>query len=377
MNIGVPKEIKNHEYRVGLTPHAVRELVSHGHALVVENNAGLEIGFTNEQYKQAGADILETAGDVFAQAQMIVKVKEPQADECRMLREDQILFTYLHLAADLIQTDLLMKSGASCIAYETVTDADGRLPLLTPMSEVAGRMATQAGAHCLEKAQGGNGTLLGGVTGVAPAKVLVIGGGVVGDNAAFVAAGMGAEVTILDQSLARLRELDAKYKGRIKCLYSTLESIDDNVRNADLVVGAVLLPGGKAPKLLSASTIARMKPGSVVVDVAIDQGGCFETSRATTHDDPTYIIDGVVHYCVTNMPGAVSKTSTMALNQATLPYVLEIADKGCRQALLDNIHLAHGLNIYQGKITHEAVADAHGHEFVDPIQALKNNRASL
>lgn len=375
MYIGVPKEVKNHEYRVGLTPNAVKELVSHGHTLVVENNAGLEIGFTNEQYVQAGAGILETAGDVFAKARMIVKVKEPQPDECKMLREDQILFTYLHLAADLIQTDLLMKSGARCIAYETVTDAEGRLPLLIPMSEVAGRMATQAGAHCLEKAQGGNGTLLGGVTGVAPAKVLVIGGGVVGDNAATVACGMGAEVTILDQSIARLRELDIKYKRRIKCLYSTIESIDDNVRNADLVVGAVLLPGGKAPKLLSASTIAGMKPGSVVVDVAIDQGGCFETSRATTHDDPTYIVDGVVHYCVTNMPGAVAKTSTIALNNATLPYVLEIADKGFKQALSDNIHLAHGLNIYQGKITHQAVADAHGYEFVDPIQALTHHRA--
>ena len=375
MYIGVPKEVKNHEYRVGLTPNAVKELVSHGHKLVVENNAGLEIGFTNEQYVQAGAGILETAGDVFAKARMIVKVKEPQPDECKMLREDQILFTYLHLAADLIQTDLLMKSGARCIAYETVTDAEGRLPLLIPMSEVAGRMATQAGAHCLEKAQGGNGTLLGGVTGVAPAKVLVIGGGVVGDNAATVACGMGAEVTILDQSIARLRELDIKYKRRIKCLYSTIESIDDNVRNADLVVGAVLLPGGKAPKLLSASTIAGMKPGSVVVDVAIDQGGCFETSRATTHDDPTYIVDGVVHYCVTNMPGAVAKTSTIALNNATLPYVLEIADKGFKQALSDNIHLAHGLNIYQGKITHQAVADAHGYEFVDPIQALTHHRA--
>ncbi len=375
MYIGVPKEVKNHEYRVGLTPNAVKELVSHGHTLVVENNAGLEIGFTNEQYVQAGAGILETAGDVFAKARMIVKVKEPQPDECKMLREDQILFTYLHLAADLIQTDLLMKSGARCIAYETVTDAEGRLPLLIPMSEVAGRMATQAGAHSLEKAQGGNGTLLGGVTGVAPAKVLVIGGGVVGDNAATVACGMGAEVTILDQSIARLRELDIKYKRRIKCLYSTIESIDDNVRNADLVVGAVLLPGGKAPKLLSASTIAGMKPGSVVVDVAIDQGGCFETSRATTHDDPTYIVDGVVHYCVTNMPGAVAKTSTIALNNATLPYVLEIADKGFKQALSDNIHLAHGLNIYQGKITHQAVADAHGYEFVDPIQALTHHRA--
>jgi len=373
MYIGVPKEIKNHEYRVGLMPTAVKELISNGHRVCVEKNAGLAIGFDDEQYTQAGAKIVPTAEHVFAQAEMIVKVKEPQPNECKMLSAGQILFTYLHLAPDLTQTDLLIESGATCIAYETVTDCDGGLPLLAPMSEVAGRLSAQAGAHCLEKAQGGNGTLLGGVTGVSPAKVLVIGGGVVGDNAAYIAMGMGADVTILDKSITRLKELDDKYQGRVKCLYSTNELIETHALEADLVVGAVLLPGGKAPKLLNKAMIKSMKPGSVVADVAIDQGGCFETSHATTHADPTYVVDDVVHYCVANMPGAVARTSTMALNNATLPFTLQIANKGYKQALLDNIHLARGLNVHQGHITYKAVAEAHGYDFVETEQALKNS----
>jgi alanine dehydrogenase len=362
MLIGVPKEIKNHEYRVGLTPAAVQEFVNHGHNVVVETNAGTSIGFTDELYINAGASIASSAEDVFAQAEMIVKVKEPQANECKMLREGQTLYTYLHLAPDPQQTKLLVESGATCIAYETVTDNRGTLPLLAPMSEVAGRMSIQAGAHYLEKANGGSGTLLGGVPGVAPGKVLIIGGGVVGVNAAKMAMGLGADVTILDRSLNRLRELDDIFEGRLATVFSTSEAIDYYSSRADLVVGAVLIPGAAAPKLLTREHIKNMKPGSVLVDVAIDQGGCFETSKATTHQDPVYIIDDVVHYCVANMPGGVARTSTMALNNATLPFGLALANKGPKQAMLDDEHLLNGLNVHKGLVTYKAVVDALGDE---------------
>lgn len=370
MLVGVPKEIKNHEYRVGLTPASVKELIHHGHQVIIEHNAGDEIGFDNQQYIDAGAEIVADAATVFARADMIVKVKEPQPVECKMLRAGQVLFTYLHLAPDPEQTRLLVESGATCIAYETVTDDRGGLPLLAPMSEVAGRMSVQAGAHYLEKAQGGAGVLLGGVPGVAPAKVVVIGGGVVGDNAAAMAVGMNADVTILDRSLARLRQLDAEYEGRAKCIYSTQAAIEEYALQADLVIGAVLIPGAAAPKLLTRDIISRMKRGSVVVDVAIDQGGCFETSKATTHTDPVYVVDGVVHYCVANMPGGVARTSTMALNNATLPYTLALADKGAKKALLDDKHLLNGLNVHAGSVTYKAVADVLGYDFVDPKAAL-------
>jgi alanine dehydrogenase len=371
MLIGVPKEIKNHEYRVGLTPAGVRELVAHGHKVLVQTQAGLAIGFTDEQYIQSGASIASSAEDVFARAEMVVKVKEPQPVECRLLRPGQILFTYLHLAPDPEQTKLLTESGAVAIAYETVTDERGGLPLLAPMSEVAGRMAIQAGAHALEKAQGGRGVLLGGVPGVAPARVVVIGGGVVGLNAARMAAGMGADVTILDKSLPRLKEIDMVFGGRIKTLVSNTANIDECIREADMVVGAVLIPGAAAPKLVTRAMLGNMKPGAVLVDVAIDQGGCFETSRATTHQDPIYVVDGIVHYCVANMPGGVARTSTQALNNATLPFTLELADKGWRQALLDNAHLRNGLNVCHGKITYKAVADDLGYSYVDPVEAIK------
>lgn len=375
MLIGVPKEIKNHEYRVGLTPAAVKEFVSHGHEVVVEENAGTAIGFTDEQYIAAGAKMSKSAAEIFAQAEMIVKVKEPQPNECLMLRKGQILYTYLHLAPDPKQTQLLIESGASCIAYETVTDRSGGLPLLAPMSEVAGRMAVQAGAHYLEKAHGGSGTLLGGVPGVAPGKVLIVGGGVVGTNSAKIALGMGADVTILDRSLARLRQLDDIFDGRVKTVFSTVDAVDHYTATADLVVGAVLIPGAAAPKLITAEHIKNMKEGSVVVDVAIDQGGCLETAKATTHQDPVYTIDGVVHYCVANMPGGVARTSTMALNNATLPFGLAIANKGLKQALLDDPHLLNGLNVHAGKVTYKAVVDALGKqlnlEYVDAKQALE------
>ncbi|MFT5313302.1 MAG: alanine dehydrogenase [Paraglaciecola sp.] len=374
MLIGVPKEIKNHEYRVGLTPAAVKEFVSYGHQVWVEDNAGTSIGFTNEHYELAGAVVAKDAASIFARADMIVKVKEPQPEECKMLRPGQTLYTYLHLAPDPRQTQLLVESGASCIAYETVTDNKGALPLLAPMSEVAGRMAVQAGAHYLEKAQGGSGTLLGGVPGVAPGKVLIIGGGVVGINAAKMALGLGADVTILDRSLPRLRELDDIFAGRLKTVYSTVEAIEHYSSKADLVVGAVLIPGAAAPKLLTREHIKSMKEGSVVVDVAIDQGGCFETSKATTHQDPVYIVDGVVHYCVANMPGGVARTSTMALNNATLSYGLALANKGPKQAMLDDVHLRNGLNVHQGKVTYKAVTDALGSQldlvYMDAIDAL-------
>ncbi|OHX10778.1 alanine dehydrogenase [Chromobacterium sphagni] len=371
MLIGVPKEIKNHEYRVGLTPSGVRELVANGHKVLVQTQAGLAIGFTDEQYIQAGASIASNAEEVFERAEMIVKVKEPQPVECRLLRPGQVLFTYLHLAPDPEQTKLLVESDSIAIAYETVTDERGGLPLLAPMSEVAGRMAIQAGAHALEKAQGGRGVLLGGVPGVAPSKVVVIGGGVVGLNAARMAMGAGADVTILDKSLTRLKEIDMVFGGRIKTLMSNSANIDDSIRVADLVIGAVLIPGAAAPKLVTRAMLKSMKPGAVLVDVAIDQGGCFETSRATTHQDPIYTVDGIVHYCVANMPGGVARTSTQALTNATLPYMLELANKGWRQALLDNAHLRNGLNICRGRVTHQAVAKDLVYPYVDPIEAIK------
>lgn len=360
MIVGVPKEIKNHEYRVGLSPAAVKEFVNCGHQVLVQTDAGTAISFTDDLYVQAGASIIERAEDIFAQAEMIVKVKEPQPAECKMLREGQILYTYLHLAPDPLQTELLVASKATCVAYETVTDKFGGLPLLAPMSEVAGRMAIQAGAHYLEKAHGGSGTLLGGVPGVAAGKVLIIGGGVVGTNAAKMAVGLGADVTLLDRSLPRLRELDDIFNSQIKTVYSTNDAIEYYSSRADLVVGAVLIPGAAAPKLLNREHIQNMKPGSVLVDVAIDQGGCFETSKATTHQDPVYTIDEVVHYCVANMPGGVARTSTMALNNATLPFGLALANKGVKQAMLDDPHLLNGLNVHKGLVTYKAVIDALG-----------------
>lgn len=374
MLIGVPKEIKNHEYRIGLTPAAVREYVENGHDVIIENDGGAAIGFTNEQYMEAGATIIDTPEEIFSRADMIVKVKEPQPNECKMLREGQILYTFLHLAPDPTQTELLGKAGCTAIAYETVTDNRNGLPLLAPMSEVAGRMSIQAGAHYLEKAHGGSGTLLGGVPGVAPGKVLIIGGGVVGTNAAKMAIGLGAEVTILDRSLPRLRELDDIFAGRVQTVYSTVDAIDKYSREADLVVGAVLIPGAAAPKLLTRENISNMKPGSVLVDVAIDQGGCFETSKATTHQDPVYIIDDVVHYCVANMPGGVARTSTIALNNATLPYGIALANKGVK-AMLENEHLLRGLNMHKGKITYKAIHDDLGQQlgldYQDPREALQ------
>ena len=358
MRVGVPKEIKVHEYRVGLTPDAVRELIHHGHRVMVQTGAGAGIGADDAAYQAAGAQIAPDAASVFAQSEMIVKVKEPQPNECRMLREDQLLFTYLHLAPDPEQAALLVQSGCTAIAYETVTDAHGGLPLLAPMSEVAGRMAIQVGAVALQKASGGRGVLLGGVPGVAPGDVVVIGGGTVGAHAARMAVGLGARVTVFDKSLPRLRQLDELFDGRVNTQYSTLHALDLAVTQADLIVGAVLVPGAAAPKLIQREQLARMRPGAVIVDVAIDQGGCFSTSRATTHDDPTYVVDGIVHYCVANMPGAVARTSTYALNNATLPFTLALANKGWRQACADDAHLGHGLNVQAGRITHPAVAQA-------------------
>ena len=364
MLIGVPKEIKNHEYRVGLTPASVRELTSRGHQVIVQKNAGSAIGLLDEAYVAAGASLIDTAAEIFAKAEMIVKVKEPQAVECAMLREGQILYTYLHLAPDPEQTAALVKSGAVCIAYETITGAGGGLPCLAPMSEVAGRMSIQAGAAHLEKSKGGMGLLLGGVPGVAPAHVVVIGAGVVGTNAMQMAVGAGARVTVLDKNVDRLRQLDLVYGNRITTLYSNVLSIEESVLSADLVIGGVLVPGAAAPKLVSRDLISRMKPGAVVVDVAIDQGGCFETSHATTHADPTYVVDGVVHYCVANMPGAVARTSTFALNNATIGHAIALADKGWKQAIKDNVHLKNGLNVALGKVTYEAVANDLGYEYV-------------
>src|SRR5437868_1824994 len=370
MLIGVPKEVKTHEYRVGLVSGSVRELVHHGHQVIVERGAGSGIGFDDRAYETAGAEILMRSADVFAAAEMIVKVKEPQPDEVVALREDQVLFTYLHLAADRKLTEALLRSGAVGIAYETVTDRQGGLPLLAPMSEVAGRMSVQVGAHCLEKEQGGAGILLGGVPGVAAAKVVIIGGGVSGTNAARMAMGMEAYVTVIDRSLPRLNELDMQFGAQLHTLFSTVENIENEVVSADLVIGAVLVPGGAAPKLVTADTVKRMRPGSVLVDIAIDQGGCFETSKPTTHAKPTYVVDGVIHYCVTNMPGAVARTSTFALNNATLPFVLALADKGWRRALRSGAHLLAGLNVHEGKITHAAVAEALGVTYVGAADAI-------
>ena len=363
MLIGVPKEIKNHEYRVGMTPASVREAVAHGHQVLVQSGAGAAIGLSDEQYAAAGAKIAATPQEIFAAADMIVKVKEPQPQECALLREGQILFTYLHLAPDPEQTAALVKSGAICIAYETVTSPKGGLPLLAPMSEVAGRMAIQAGASHLEKSKGGMGILMGGVPGVAAAHVAIIGAGVVGSNALQIALGMGARVTVLDRNVDRLRQLDMTYGNRISTLYSNAQALEESVLSADVVIGGVLVPGTAAPKLVTRDMVSRMKNGAVVVDVAIDQGGCFETSRATTHAEPTFIVDGVVHYCVGNMPGAVARTSTFALNNATIQHALALADKGWQQALRDNVHLRNGLNVCKGKVTYEAVARAHGYDY--------------
>ena len=362
MIVGVPKEIKNNEFRVGLTPPSVRELTSRGHQVLVQANAGGEIGLSDEQYIAAGATIVASAKEIFARAEMIVKVKEPQPGECAMLGEGQILYTYLHLAPDPDQTAALVKSGAVCIAYETITGAGGGLPLLAPMSEVAGRMAIQAGAAHLEKSKGGMGLLLGGVPGVAAGHIVIIGAGVVGTNAMQMAIGTGARVTVLDKSIDRLRQLDLVYGNRISTQYSNAFSIEEAVLAADLVIGGVLVPGAAAPKLVTRDMISRMKKGAVVVDVAIDQGGCFETSHATTHADPTYVVDGVVHYCVANMPGAVARTSTFALNNATIGHAIALAGKGWKQALADDVHLRNGLNVCMGKVTYAAVAQDLGYE---------------
>jgi len=366
MRIGVPKEIKVLENRVGLTPGSVREVVAHGHDVVVEHNCGVGIGMDDDAYRKAGARVVTTAAEVFASADMIVKVKEPQAGERKMLRNGQLLFTYLHLAPDPEQAKDLVASGAVCIAYETVTSASGGLPLLAPMSEVAGRMAVQAGAYYLEKPHGGLGMLLGGVPGVDPAKVVILGGGVVGSHACHIALGMGAEVWVLDRNVDVLRGLWRQFGRPLNTVFSTHDAIENHVTTADLVIGGVLIPGASAPKLVSAALVKRMKPGSVIVDVAIDQGGCFETSRPTPHADPVYVVDGVTHYCVANMPGGVPRTSTFALNNATLPFVLALADKGWRRALNDDPHLMNGLNIAFGSVTCRPVAEALSYAYVEP-----------
>jgi len=370
MLIGVPKEIKTHEYRVGLTPASVRELVEHGHQVLVESGAGAAIGFADTQYVAVGGAVVGSAAEVFARAEMIVKVKEPQPSEFPLLRAGQVLFTYLHLAPDPRQAAALLESGCVAIAYETVTDARGGLPLLAPMSEVAGRMAIQAGAHALEITHGGRGMLLAGVPGVPPAKVVVLGGGVVGTNAARMAMGLEADVTVIDRSLNRLKELDLQFGSRLKTVYATRDAVEEHVVEADLVIGAVLVPGAEAPKLVTRAMLSKMKRGAVLVDVSIDQGGCFETSRATTHAEPTYVVDGVVHYCVANMPGAVARTSAIALNNATLGYAVALADQGWRQALAADPHLRAGLNICQGQVTHPAVAQALGRSYVAPESVL-------
>ena len=370
MLVGVPKEIKTHEYRVGLTPSSVRELTMRGHSALVQSGAGAAIDFTDAMYEAAGAEVVATAEDVFARAELVVKVKEPQPSEYARLSNGQVLFTYLHLAPDPEQAAGLLRAGCTAIAYETVTDAAGGLPLLAPMSEVAGRMAIQAGAHCLEKEQGGRGVLLGGVPGVPAAKVVVLGGGVVGTNAARMAMGLEAHVTVIDKSLRRLNELDLQFGAMLNTIFATTDSIEEYVVTADLVIGAVLVPGAAAPRLVSREMIARMKPGSVVVDVAIDQGDCFETSRPTTHAEPTYVTDGIVHYCVTNMPGAVARTSAVALNNATLPFVLALADSGWRQACYEDRHLRAGLNVHAGRITHKAVASDLNLDYAPAEEAL-------
>lgn len=371
MRIGVPKEIKNNEFRVGLVPASVRELSARGHEVFVETDAGIGIGMADDDYIAAGAQILGDAQSVFDKAEMVVKVKEPQAVERAMLRADQVLFTYLHLAPDTPQTADLVKSGATCIAYETVTDARGRLPLLVPMSEVAGRLSIQAGAWCLEKAHGGSGVLLGGVPGVEPAKVVILGGGAVGFNAAQMAVGMGAQVIVMDRSTDVLRHLNSVFGNKLTSVFSNADAIDRHLVDADLVIGGVLIPGAAAPKLVTRKHLSTMRKGSVLVDVAIDQGGCFETSHATTHAEPTYVVDDIVHYCVANMPGAVPRTSTFALNNATLPFVLALANKGAKQAMLDDPHLLEGLNVHRGMVTYDDVAEVLGYEYVPALKALE------
>lgn len=356
MIIGCPKEIKVHEYRVGLTPSSASELIRNGHSVIMETNAGAGIGISDADYEEVGCEIIASAADVFAKAEMIVKVKEPQLNECAMLNENHLLFTYLHLAADKPQTEALMASGCTAIAYETVTADDGSLPLLAPMSEVAGRMSIQAGANALQKASGGRGILLGGVPGVSPAKVVIIGGGVSGMNAAEMAVGLGADVTVFDRNINQMRLLDQRFRGTVKTQYSTGHDLEKAVLEADLVIGAVLVAGAAAPKLVSAETAKKMKHGAVLVDISIDQGGCFENSKATTHSDPTFIIDGIVYYCVANMPGAVAHTSTFALNNATLPFAVALANKGWKKACADDPHLVNGVNIQSGNVTFEAVA---------------------
>ena len=370
MKIGVPKEIKNHEYRVGLTPASVREAVMHGHEVIVQSDAAGRIGIFDEDYHKAGARIVTTPEEIFATADLIVKVKEPQPHECKLLREGQILFTYLHLAPDPAQAEALLRSGVTAIAYETVTSPHGGLPLLAPMSEVAGRMAVQCGAHCLEIAQGGRGMLLGGVAGVAPAKVVVLGAGVAGYNAAHMAVGLEADVTILDVNLERLYAIKQQFGPSVTTLYSTRAAVEEQILKADLVIGAVLVPGAAAPRLITRQHVKDMLRGSVIVDISIDQGGCAETSHPTTHADPTYVIDEVVHYCVANMPGAVARTSTFALNNATLPFMLKIADKGALKAMAADLYLRSGLNIHAGKVTHPAVAEALGRPYVDPMSVI-------
>lgn len=371
MRVGVPKEIKVHEYRVGLTPAAARELTSRGHQVLIETGAGDAIGLSDEHYKRAGAAIAKSADEVFASCDLIVKVKEPDAAEIKRLKPEQTLFTYLHLAPDPEQTKGLLASGAIAIAYETVTDGRGGLPLLAPMSEVAGRMSIQAGAHCLEMEAGGRGMLLGGVAGVAAARVVVLGGGVVGMNAARMAMGLEAHVTVLDISLPRLSELDLQFGSKLNTIYSTIASIEEYVLGADLVIGAVLLPGAEAPKLISEKMVREMKKGSVLVDVAIDQGGCSETSHPTTHAQPTYRVHDVVHYCVANMPGAVARTSTFALNNATLPFIIALAEKGAERAMAENPHLRAGLNVYKGRLTYKAVAEAQKLPFKPAEEVLR------
>ncbi|UWR22808.1 alanine dehydrogenase [Sulfitobacter sp. S190] len=371
MKIGCPKEIKPQEFRVGMTPNAAQEAVNHGHSVLIETGAGVGAGFEDADYTAAGAQIIDTAAEIFATADMIVKVKEPQAVERKMLREGQLLFTYLHLAPDPDQTRDLLESGCTAIAYETVTDAAGGLPLLAPMSEVAGRLAPQVGAWTLQKANGGRGVLMGGVPGVGPARVVVIGGGVVGTHAARIAAGMGADVTVLDRSLARMRYLDDAFGGTFKTSYASAGNTIELARAADMIIGAVLIPGAAAPKLISRAQLSELKPGAALVDVAIDQGGCFETSRATTHEDPVYDVDGIMHYCVANMPGAVARTSTIALGNATMPFMLALADKGWKQACTDDPHLLAGLNVHAGKLTYYAVGKALGMDVISPQLALK------
>ena len=370
MLIGVPKEVKNHEYRVGLVPSSVRELIHHGHSVMIETTAGSGVGLSDDDYRNVGARIVDSAREIFETAEMVVKVKEPLPGEYAQLREGQLLFTYLHLAPDEAQTKGLVESGCVAVAYETVTSARGGLPLLTPMSEVAGRMSVQVGAHCLEKEQGGSGILLSGVPGVAAGRVVIIGGGVSGTNAARMAMGMEAHVTVIDRSLQRLNELDMQFGPTLNTIYSTVDAIESHVAGADVVIGAVLVPGAAAPKLVTRAMLKAMRPGSVVVDIAIDQGGCFETSRGTTHDNPTYVEENVVHYCVTNMPGAVARTSTFALNNATLPFALALANKGYKRALAEDPHLMAGLNVAMGKVTYKAVAEAHGMNYVAPQEAL-------